>query len=167
MSVFETKTNRSYHQEDLQQILNLAIAHQASCDEFSREQLVEIAAEMGISPETLLRAEGEWLAQQDQRHQHRDFNLYRRSQLRQRFGKYVIVNSFLVGLNLVSAEQLSWSLYVLLFWGLGLGLNAWSTYQLQGEEYERAFQRWHRKQQLTQVANSVLTRLNSWLKMAG
>ncbi len=166
MTVFETNISRSYHQEDIQQILNLAIARQANQGEFSREQLVEIAAELGISTETLQEAEQEWLNHQGERHKRSEFNLYRRSQLRKRSGRFLIVNTFLVGLNLVSAGQLSWSLYILLFWGLGLGLNAWNTYQLQGEEYERAFQKWYRKYQLAQAAQSVYTRINHWLRAA-
>jgi hypothetical protein len=166
MSVFETQITRSYHQEDIQQILNLAIAHQANGGEFSREQLVEIAAELGISTESLQQAEQEWLVQQNQRQKHREFNIYLRNQLKKRFGKFLIVNSFLIGLNLLSVGQLSWSLYILLFWGLWLGLSAWNTFQLQGEEYERAFQKWYRKHQLTQIAQSVYSRINNWIKAA-
>ena len=165
MTFFETEITRSYQQEDIQQILNLAIAHQAKDGgEFSREQLVEIAAELGISTQTLLEAEQEWLVQQEERQKHRDFNMYRHAQLKKRFGKYLIVNSFLVGLNLLTAGALSWSLYILLFWGLWLGLSAWNTYQLQGEEYERAFKKWYRKHQLRQTAYSIYTRINNWIK---
>jgi hypothetical protein len=166
MTIFESQITRSYHQEDIQQILNLAIARQANGGEFSREQLVEIAAELGISTESLLEAEQEWLVQQQERQKHHDFNIYRRGQLKKRIGKYLIVNSFFVGLNLLSAGELSWSLYILLFWGLFLGLSAWNTYQLQGEEYELAFQKWYRKHQFIQVANSIYTRINNWIKAA-
>ena len=61
MTAFDTKIPRCYQQEDIQQILNLAIARQGDGEEFSREHLVEIAAELGISPDTLLEAEQEWL----------------------------------------------------------------------------------------------------------
>lgn len=166
MTVFDSKISRSYHQEDIQQILNLAIARQADGGEFSREQLVEIADELGISTESLLEAEQEWLLQKQERQKHHEFNFYRRSQLKKRFGKYLIVNSFLVCLNLLTAGQLSWALYILLFWGLGLGLNAWNTYHLDGEEYERAFQKWYRKHQLSKTANLIFTRINKWLKAA-
>lgn len=166
MSVFESKITRSYHQEDIQQILNLAIARQASSGEFSHQQLVEIASELGISAETLQAAEQEWLLQQQQWQQHREFNAYRRRQLQKRFGKFAIVNSFLVGLNLLSAGEVSWSLYVLLFWGLGLGLDAWNTYQLHGEDYERAFQKWYRRHQLTNFTRLISTRINNWIKAA-
>ncbi len=161
MTVFETQITRSYHQEDIQQILNLAIARQANGGEFSREQLVEIAIELGISTDTLLEAERDWQIQQGEQQKRSEFNLYQRGKLQKRVGKYLIVNSFLVGLNLISAGELSWSLYILLFWGLGLGLGAWNTYQLQGEEYEQAFRKWYRKHQ---IAQSIYTRINSWMK---
>ncbi len=162
MTVSENKITRSYHQEDIQQILQIAIARQAYEGEFSREQLLEIAAELEISPECLQVAEREWLAQQADLQKRQDFNTYRRGKLQKRFGNYAIVNSFLVLLNLVNAGELSWSLYILLFWGLGLGLNTWNTYQSKGEEYERAFQKWHRQHQLKQSLN---TALNKWLKV--
>jgi len=155
MSVSESTTIQFYHQEELQQILNLAIVRQANGGEFSRTQLVEIAAELGISPANLQLAEQEWRL---------EFEQYRRSQLKQRLGKYIIVNGFLVVINLLSAGQLSWALYILLFWGAGLGLKTWNTYQLQGDAYEKAFQKWYRQQQLNQLTQSIFTRLNNWIK---
>lgn len=163
MTIFETQITPSYHQEDIQQILNLAIARQANGGEFSREQLVEIATELGISTDTLLEAERDWKIQQGEQQKRSEFNLYRRGKLQKRVGKYLIVNSFLVGLNFVSVGELSWSLYILLFWGLGLGLGAWNSYQLQGEEYEQAFRKWYRKHQ---IAQSIYTRINNWIKAA-
>ena len=161
MTVSDAKITKSYHQEDIQQILQIAIARQAYEGEFSREQLLEIAAELEISPECLQAAEGEWLTQQAALQQRQAFNTYRRGKLQKRFGNYVIVNSFLVLLNLVSAGELSWSLYVVLFWGLEVGLDTWNTYQSKGEDYERAFQKWHRQHQLKQSMNTFL---NKWLK---
>ena len=163
MTIPNNNITRSYQQEDIQHILNIAIARQASSGEFSREQLVEIAAELGISTSTLQEAEQEWLAQQKEGLKRQEFNCFRRRKLQKRFGKYVIVNSFLVCLNLLSAGEASWSLYILLFWGLGLGLDTWNTYQLKGEEYEQAFRKWYGKHQLTQ---SIYNRINNWLKAA-
>jgi hypothetical protein len=161
MAISEAKITRSYHQEDIQQILQIAIARQAHEGEFSREQLLEIAAELEISPECLQAAEREWLFQQADVQKRQEFHIYRRRKLQKRFGNYAIVNSFLVLLNLVSAGDLSWSLYVMLFWGLGLGLDTWNTYQYKGEEYERAFQKWHRQHQLKQSVNTLL---NKWFE---
>ena len=162
MVASETKMTRAYHQEDIQQILQLAIARQDHQGEaLSYAQLVEIATELGISAEHLQAAEQEWLVRQDQWQEQRAFNAYRQSKLQQHFGKYIITNSFLVPLNLAMTDHLSWSLYILLGWGLGLSLNAWKTYQAQGDEYEKAFQIWRRKHQLS---HSINTFLDKWLK---
>lgn len=164
MSVLENKTPSFYRQEDIQQILNLAIARQADQGELSREQLVEIATELGISTENILQAEQEWIVRQEEQQKRRKFNLYRTLQLKKSFGKFIIINAFLIVINLLSAGQLSWSLYILLLWGMGLGVKVWNNYQLQGEEYEQAFYKWYRKQQITEVANSIYLRVNKWIK---
>jgi len=159
MTVSDTTIMQTYHQEDIQQILQIAIARQAYEGEFSREQLLEIAAELEISPECLQVAEQEWLAKQTDSQKRQEFNKFRRRKLQKRFGKYAISNSFLLLLDLVSGGGLSWSLYILLFWGLFVGLDTWNTYQSQGEEYEIAFQNWQRKHQIKQSITNFLNRL--------
>lgn len=57
------------------------------------------------------------------------------------------------------AGVLSWSLYVLLFWGLGLALNGWKAYQTKGEDYERAFQRWTFQNEVKQTFITFWNRL--------
>ena len=158
MTVSATQITRSYNQDDIQQILAAAIARQDLDSEFTHEQLLEIAAELDISPECLQAAEQEWLAKQGELQKRQDFNLYRRGKLQKSLGKYAIVNTFLIPLNLISAGGLSWSLYILLFWGLGLGLNAWNVYQSDGEDYERAFQQWYRNHQLKASINTFFNR---------
>ncbi len=158
MAASESKVTRFYNQEDVQQILHLAIARQADDKEkeFSYEQLLEIAAELEIPPESLNLAERDWLDKQGEMQQREAFNIYRQKRLKKRFGKYAIVNSVLMLVNFVASGGLSWSLYILLFWGLGVALDAWSTSQTNSEEYEIAFQKWHRNHQIKQTFNTVL-----------
>ena len=156
MTVYETKRSQIYHQEDIQEILQIAIARQAYQGEFTREQLLEIAAELEISPESLQAAEQEWLTKQTDMQKRQDFNLFRHRKLQKRLGRFGIVNSFFLLLNLVSSGQLSWSLYILLFWGLFQGLDVWNNFHSQGEEYEIAFQRWYRQRQIKQSINTFL-----------
>ena len=163
MPVSETQITRSYNQEQIQQILQIAIARQTDDTEFTREQLLEIASELEISPECLQVAEQQWLAKQGEIQKRQDFNRYRRTKLQQQAGKYTVINSFLMLLNIVNAGQLSWSLYIALFWGLGLGLNALNTFQSGGEDYEKAFQRWYRQYQLKQSLTTVWDKvLKAW-----
>lgn len=167
MTTSESKINRFYKQEDIQQILHLAIARQADDQdkEFSDDQLLEIAAELEISPDSLKLAETDWLNKQGEMEQRQAFNLYRQRRFKKRFGNYVIVNGVLVLVNLLGGGGLSWSLYILLFWGLGVGLDAWNTYQTNSEEYEMAFQKWHRKHQLKQTFNTVWNKFFSAAKI--
>jgi len=154
---------RYYSQEDIQKILQVAISRQSNDGEFTREQLLEIASELEISPESLELAEKEWLSQQGELQKREEFNIYRRGRFQKRFGKYVIINSFLMLLNLVGAGHLTWSLYILLFWGLGLGLNAWNAWQSDGEDYERAFQQWYRQSQWRESFSSFFDKfLKAW-----
>ncbi|BAY49138.1 hypothetical protein SAMD00079811_67670 [Scytonema sp. HK-05] len=163
MAAFETRLTRTYSQEDIQQILHLAIARQADDKdkEFSYEQLLEIAAELEISPETLKQAERDWLEQLGEIQQRQAFNAHRQGRFKKRFGNYAIVNAFLLSLDLLSGGGLSWSLYILLCCGLAAGLDGWNTFQTKGEEYELAFHRWRRQHQVKKFFNTVV---NKWLK---
>lgn len=164
MTAFEPQQLRSYSQEDVQKILQLAIARQADDQnrEFSYDQLVEIAQELNISPDNLNLAEIDWRSQCSEMQQRQAFQSYRIGKFKKRLGNYGIVNSFLLLLDLVAGGGLTWSLYFLIFCGLTLGLDVWNTFQTKGEEYEMAFQRWYRKHQIKQTLNTVV---NKWLKL--
>ena len=159
MSEINPQYPDSYSQEDIQQILHLAIANHHTEEELSRQQLWEIAGELDISNATIQAAEKDWLEQKAIDRQRHAFNLYRRQQFKQKLTKYAIVNTFLVSLNFVAIGTLSWSLYILLFWGLGIALSGWKAYLSRGEEYERAFQRWSFKNEVKQTVATVWTKV--------
>jgi 2TM domain len=156
-------SERSYSQEDIQQILHLAIARQADDQdkEFSYEQLVEIAGELDISLDSLKLAETDWLTQRGEIQQRQAFNIYRQGRFKKRFGNFAIINGFLLVLDFIGGGTVSWSLYILVIWGLTVVLDGWNTYQTKGDDYELAFQRWNRKHQIKQSFNSLM---NKFLK---
>ena len=131
----------TYRSEDVQQILQRAMAHKQE-GEFSREQLLEMASELGISPDILQAAEQEWLAQREGVRERQAFNTYQRRAFRAHLIPYLAVNTFLILLNLLTSPSRFWAIYPLLGWGLGLALHGWSAYQTEGENYEKAFQVW-------------------------
>lgn len=149
----------SYSQEDIQQILNLAIARHTTDEELSRQQLWEIASELDISNDIIQTAERDWLQQKTINRQRQAFNLCRRQKFQQKLTKFAIINTFLVSFNIVAAGTLSWSLYILLFWGLGVALKGWKAYQTKGEAYERDFQRWSFQNDVKQTVSTVWTKL--------
>jgi hypothetical protein len=159
MATTENAITQTYASEDAQKILQLAIARREETGEMSRDQLFEVASELGISPVDVQAAEMEWLSNKGEFQEKNLFNVYRRSRLQQNLVKYGIVNTFLVLLNLAASHELSWSIIVLLIWGLGLALNAWNIYQPEGEEYEQAFQRWRLKKQVGQSIVTIADKL--------
>jgi hypothetical protein len=149
----------TYRQEDIQAILQIAIARQAMSGEFTHSQLQEIAEDLGISSDILYQAEREWVAEQQLLAERGMFKAYRQRRSRQKLFKFLIVNTFLILLDWVTGGGLSWSLILLLLWGSGLTLNIWRTSQVEGEEFERSFQIWRRKRQLQQSMNGLVDRL--------
>lgn len=84
----------SYSSEDIQQILQVAIARREDREEFTREQLWEIASELDIDCTTIQTAEREWLERKETDRKREVFSLYRRQKFQQNFTKYLIVNTF-------------------------------------------------------------------------
>lgn len=111
--------SETYSNEAVQEILREATLIQKDGD-LSPAQLQEIAAEIGISPATLKKAKQVWREQQQTRqNQIRKRNKFIKFHL----APYLSVSFFLVMLNLVTSPQELWSVYPILGWGLGVGLD--------------------------------------------
>ncbi|WP_421654797.1 2TM domain-containing protein [Leptothermofonsia sp. ETS-13] len=131
----------TYGTDDVQQILQRALTRQQQ-GEFSREQLVEMATELGISPETLQAAEQDWLANRDQEKERQAFNTYLRKSFKAHLIPYLAVNTFLILINLTTSPGYLWAVYPILGWGLGLFFHGWGAYHTEGPAYEKMFQKW-------------------------
>jgi hypothetical protein len=150
MDFSKQPSTHAYSQEDVREILNIAMADRSTLDsELSHPQLLEIAQELSISPDSIKLAKNQWLSQQQAIKKHQEFDLYRRSKLQDRLSKYAIVNACLIPLNFFTGFGVPWSLYVLTSWGVVRGVAAWRVFfQRQGYGYDRAFQRWEYQQKM-------------------
>jgi hypothetical protein len=149
----------SYRQEDVQHILQIAIARQIETGEVSRQHLLEIAQELEISPKDLEWAERDWLGRQDIDQKRLEFQIFRQEKFKNKVVKYLIINGFVISLNVLSAGTISWAIYLLILLGLPLALDAWKTFQSEGPAYEQAFERW-------QIQNEVKESFgNLWSKI--
>ena len=165
MESSELSYPQSYTQEEIQKILELALARQIDRGELTREQLWEIGNELGIDLQLLQQAEQDWLSQKAIALQRLEFDRYRRQSLKQKAVKYAIINSFVVALDLLATHHISWSLYLILIWGLGLSLETWKIFQNQGQEYEQAFQRWRVRQELKTSLQTIWDKIKqAWQK---
>lgn len=160
---YSSAMDKLYAMEDAQRILQLAIAQETESGELSHQQLLEIAEELNISPATLQTAEQEWRIMKGQAEDHHLFQQQRMQRLRSQLMRYGIVISFLILIDVVTVGgtvlgRLGFSLYVALFWGLGLSLKAWRTLQTSGERYDRDLNKWRRKRSVQQTLNGVVNR---------
>lgn len=155
----------SYSQDDVQQILQRALAkRRPEEEEFNQRQLEEIALELGISDQDLELARQEWLQIQQESQEQQEFQRYRRGRFRSHLVRYGIVNGFLLGLDWVIMPGLSWSLYVVLGWGLGVSLDGWSTYQPESERYQKEFQKWKQGKQFKRFRQEMGQSVTRFLK---
>ncbi|MEM6351296.1 MAG: 2TM domain-containing protein [Cyanobacteria bacterium P01_D01_bin.14] len=152
-----------YAAEDAQRILQLAIAKDTESGELSRAQLVEIAGELGIAASTLYAAEREWLGLKGELAEQQDFQAYRRQKFKHHLVRYGIVNGFFVLSDLLLGGGLGFSLYIALFWGIGLSLQAWKTSQREGYRYQKEFEQWKRKRLMQRSVGKLVSRVNRLL----
>lgn len=143
----------SYSQEQVQQILNLAIAKQAYEGEFSRSQLFDIADELGISALSLEQAEQAWLKDQASSKELVAFNQHRRDQLKRRVQRFIYASGALLLLNALNSFTLTWCFYLMGLLGLKLGFHAWTVFYQDQAGYEQAFRKWSRRRHLSQFVN--------------
>jgi 2TM domain len=136
----------TYNSEEMKQIFQIALARKDD-EEFSWEQMIDIASELGISPESLKAVEKQWLVKQVDVQKREAFNTQRRKEFKSHLVSFTIVNTFLVLLNLVTTPFFLWSIFPLLGWGLGLYLHRRGAYQTHGESYEKDFREWCKNMQ--------------------
>ncbi|ELS00352.1 hypothetical protein Xen7305DRAFT_00000520 [Xenococcus sp. PCC 7305] len=148
-----------YTTEDIQHILQIAIARQGEDDQLTRKQLWEIAEELDLDPQTIQAAETDWLQLKTIQEKHLAFDRYRHDCFKQKLVKYLIINAFLVAINFLVLNFTPWSIFILLLWSPAIALSAWKTFHLQGDEYERAFQRWDFQNEVKKTVNNLWQRL--------
>lgn len=103
--------NNRFSEEDVRQILALAMRQ----TEFStRQQIEDIAQELSIENGAIADAIETWQSQQLKlkKKQHRRQQFYRYE-----LTPYLVVNAFLIWLNLSISGTLSWAIYPLMGWG--------------------------------------------------
>lgn len=110
---------KTYSNEAVQQILHEATILQKD-NEISQEQLQEIASEVGISAETIQKAETAWLERQEISHKQAK---RRRAFIRFHLIPYLAVSVFLLLLNLATTPRSFWCVYPILGWGLGVTID--------------------------------------------
>jgi hypothetical protein len=148
-----------YPVEEAQAILQIAIARHTEEGELTRQQLLEIAEELGISELTLAEAEQQWQLQRREQADMLAFDEFQKQRFQGHLIRFAVVNLVLFAVNWMAVGTVSWALYILLFWGGALGLQAWHSFYPNSQRYRQNFERWRRREQIKRSFN----RLMDWL----
>ncbi len=125
-----------FTEEEAQEILRRAA--RAPLDEYTSEELVRSAAELGISSEALARAEAEF--REDRLREEFEHSL--KAGVRNEVLTFGAVMTLLIFLNLTTSRQHLWFIYPLLFWGLSVLSTVLRSRDRRGERYKKAFETW-------------------------
>ncbi len=150
---------QTFQQEEAEQILQEAVRRETQqvsgasvTPAVSRERLLAMAEELGITPAALnavlhdrqVQAEREQeetqLAQLRQ-----EFITERRAGFMPHLYAYLGVNLMLFAINLLSQGRSPWFLWPLLFWSLFLYFHALASLPTRGPNFDRAFVGWRER----------------------
>jgi hypothetical protein len=148
----------TYSDLEVQQILQKALSRRAG-EKLTRDQVAEIAKELGVSAEDFALAEAEWRAEVLKDQDRVEFIHLIRRRFRDNVVTYVLVNGGLIWLNLVIAKGVTWSVYPLIAWGILLLLEGWSVVATDGHNFERRFQAWHNQRQQERLGQQFKQKL--------
>jgi len=133
---------RFYEDEEAEQILRMAASISSPVGQLSRERLLETAAELGISPEAVETAERQFHAEKSERDLEVQFQAHARSEFYAHLTTYLLVNAFLLFVNLRTSPGHPWVLWSLLGWGSGLAGHAVTVFFKGSRGYDDNFERW-------------------------
>lgn len=133
---------------DVEQILKIAVRKTGiSDDEALRHRLMAAGQELGLSEAQIAAAESEYLAQKVEHEELAEYRKEVRKEFMEHFWSYLIINAGLIGFNLYSKGTISWAIWPLLGWGIGIAFHAVSTYATGTESFQTGFNEWKKKRQ--------------------
>lgn len=151
-----------YEDNEAEEILRLA-ARDASAGGMSRDRLIQTAAELGITPEAVERAERQVAAkkvadqiQSEEVELRKQFKQERRRGFMNDLASYAGSNLLMVGIWWMSGHGYFWPGWVLLAWGIGLISDFFSTFFSRDEE--KKFRRWLRRRSRIQGMSEMVQR---------
>lgn len=136
------RMERFREEDEVEEILKLAIRKDAVGDVGLRERLLASAQELGISEEAVIAAEKQYRAEQKRNLELEEFGIALRKDFYSHLGIYVAVNTMLLIFNVIRYDGHLWAIYPLLGWGIGIVSHALGTFLTHRDPSSREFKRW-------------------------
>ena len=132
---------------DVEQILKLAVRTAGFSDEEAlRQRLHAAGAELGLTDAQIEAAEEKYKVEKAELQERAEFEAYAVKEFWEHFWAYLIVNAGLIAFDLFRDGQLSWAMWPLIGWGIGLAFHAYSIYFPSKEGYEEEYVKWRGRQ---------------------
>ena len=154
-----------YSEEEAQEILRQAVARQAqvggfghehlpgSAPGFSSTDLERMAAELGVAPELVRQVQQERMLRVQEETERKEFIRHQRADFREHLAAYVIVNGMLIAMDFFTSHHITWSIWPLFGWGIGLLFAAKEAFITEGEDFEKEFDKWRKKRAKRRAKN--------------
>jgi hypothetical protein len=152
-----------YTQEEANEILRRAVERAPLKDEMSREQLESVAAEIGVSPEALRKAEDEWIAERSDKADRLAFAAGRRLRFYKHLTAYVMLTLMIavVSLGNPDPEGPVPAMAFALMWGILVICHALTAFSTHGDNYDSKYTRWRINRRAHELAARELDRISA------
>jgi len=137
--------------QQVEAILKRALRDHARDGGITREELVETARELGISPSEVEKAIREEASMGEFERAKEVWLVRRRNQFFRHLQSYAIANGFLFLLNMATGGE-NWFVYPLLGWGVVLAFDAAGTFNPSSSKIERGARKLMKKRAWSQLA---------------
>jgi hypothetical protein len=131
---------RKYSQEEVSAILRRALDRQGSSSAITHDELIETARELGIDPGALEAAITEQSTVGEYEAARAEYLVHRRQKFFEHLRSYLIVNSVLFVVNVVTSEAI-WFFWPLFGWGIGVAFDAADTFWPKEKDIDRGARR--------------------------
>ncbi|MGD1941002.1 MAG: 2TM domain-containing protein [Leptolyngbyaceae cyanobacterium] len=129
-----SQTHPTFSAEAVQAILSKALELRAA-DAYSAEQLQEMAIELNVSPQQLETAVTDWQIQQTQNAQPQAALTKQRRDRQAEWLNYALGSALLIGINFATAGTLTWAIFPVAGWGLGVVFGSCDRAQAHKRNY--------------------------------
>ncbi len=135
-----------YSNDEMERILQRALSKRSQSGNISRDQLVEVGRELGLTQQELERAIDEELRYGALDEAKEEITEKRRRQWLSHLLWYLGVNAVLLGLNLAQEDgRLTWALWSAFGWGIGVVADAVDTFVPNEKKLTKAARKLLRK----------------------
>lgn len=140
-------TQPEYSEEEAREILRIANERNVLEGRMTRDQILQSATELGISPAEIDAAEATLLARKTDEVQRAAYREHIRSHLMSMVSSWLGTSVLLIGINFLTGFRSFWSVWPIGIWGLVVLKDVLEFTLSQPWKSEARFQKWKLKQE--------------------